>query len=124
MGHARRLILVCLATAALPGCSPTRSTLTVEVRDAATGEPAPGVTVLADVPSRNHPFSVASLLGQTGPVSSRGTTDAKGVATVDRIEDRPFRLTIVPEGGTPESDLWDGPDEAWRILGPSKVRAR
>lgn len=96
----------------------------MDVREAAGGAPVAGAFVAADVPSRNHPFSVASLLGQTASVSTRATTDDAGRATLEHVDDRPFRLTVIPPGGAPESALWDAPDETWRPLGKTEVRAR
>jgi hypothetical protein len=110
--------------ATLSCCGPSTAPLGVEIRDAATRAPVAGATVIADVPSRNHPLSVATLLGQTGPKSSRAVTDADGRAGVAYVPDRPVRLTVVPAGGVPESLLWDAPGDAWRAMGPLEVRAR
>jgi len=82
----------------LGACSASRSTLLVEVRDAATGEPAAGASVVADVPSRNHPFSVASLLGQTGELATRSAADGRGRARVEYLAGRPVRLGVLEPG--------------------------
>lgn len=80
------------------GCGPDIRSFRVEVRDAITHEPARNVTVFADVPSQDHPFSVASLLGRTGPIDSRAMTNDYGLAELQRIDGRPVRLGVLSAG--------------------------
>lgn len=80
------------------GCGPTVKPMRVEVRDAATKEPAAGVTVFADVPSKDHPFSIATLLKQTGPLSWRAKTGERGVAELNYAEGRPVRVGVLSAG--------------------------
>lgn len=101
-------ITACLALAA---CGASTAPLTVEVRDAATHEPAQGITVVADVPSKFHPFSVGSMLGQTGPDASHAKTDAGGRATVQYIPGRPVRLGVLAPG-------WD---EGFLLIDPEAI---
>lgn len=98
----------CLALAA---CGASTAPLTVEVRDAATHKPASGVTVVADVPSKFHPFSIASMLGQTGPDASHAKTGADGRATVQYIPGRPVRLGVLAPG-------WD---EGFLLIDPEAI---
>ncbi len=111
------------------GCGPGVRSLSVEVRDAATKEPAAGVTVIADVPNRNHPFSIASLLGQTGEVSTRAVTDQRGRAELSAIQGRPVRISVLAPGwsvGCVECDedgAWtDSPEPA--AVGVRRVSVR
>lgn len=115
-------VLLGAAMILLGACSASRSELLVEVRDAATGEPAAGVGVVADVPSRNHPFSVASLLGGTTDIATQAMADAKGRARLEYVDGRPVRLGVLQPGWDPGLVLVD-PDatgfdaEAWRSAG-------
>jgi hypothetical protein len=70
----------------------------VFVRDAATHAPAQGVVVIADVPNKNHPLSVASLLGKTKETSSSATTDEEGRALLSFIPGRAVRLSVLAVG--------------------------
>lgn len=106
----------------LGACSASRSALLVEVRDASTGEPAAGVSIVADVPSRNHPFSVASLLGGTKDIATQAIADAAGRARLEYVAGRPVRLGVLEPGWDPGLVLVD-PDatgfdaEAWQSAG-------
>jgi hypothetical protein len=80
------------------GCGPVVRDLRVEVRDAATKQPAAGVNVFADVPSNDHPFSIATLLGQTGPLNWRAMTDELGVAKLRYAQGRPVRVGVLSAG--------------------------
>lgn len=98
-----------MALAMLQGCSPTKVTLDVAVRDAITAEPVVGCRVLAETPSKDHPFSIASLLGQTGPFDSSAVTDARGRATLVGLESRAVRLGVWPRGESPRFVLVEEP---------------
>jgi hypothetical protein len=90
------------------GCASwTEVPLEVYLRDAKDGKPVSGATVMAEVPSRDHPFSIATMLGQTQPVTSRATTDSKGVARVKAIAERPVRLGFIGAGHAPGFVLLD-----------------
>ncbi|MBY0311317.1 MAG: hypothetical protein K2W85_04555 [Phycisphaerales bacterium] len=106
-----------MALAMLQGCSPTKVTLDVAVRDAITAEPVVGCRVLAETPSKDHPFSIASLLGQTGPFDSSAVTDARGRATLVGLESRALRLGVWPRGGAPRfvliEDVGSADAEVW-----------
>lgn len=120
-----RAAWVVLAGAVLPACAAPRASLSLEARDAATRAPAAGLTLFAETPSNNHPFSISSLLGQTEAESQRLTTDGAGAASVSVPDGRPLRLTILPPGGEPQTLLIDPlPVEptAWLPLGPAEVR--
>lgn len=87
--------------------------LTVEVRDFETREPVVGARVMAEVPSQDHPKSVATFLKLTGPVSSEGVTDNQGRANVQYVIGRPVRFFVWAPGQGPcsvlvESGLDDG----------------
>lgn len=100
-------------TLVFPSCGPSTGPLTVQVRDAATLEPAAGVNVVGQTPSRDHPFSIATMLGQTGPNSSSAVTDAQGRATITYIPGRPVRLGLLGEGWDPSIVLIDPSDPAF-----------
>lgn len=104
-------------------------TLIVEVREAKSHQPASDVTVVADVPARDHPLSVASLLGQTGPLSSRASTDVRGVAMVRFVPGRPLRLGVLAPGWTTglvivEPDAPGFDPSAWLIGEPPREGLR
>lgn len=54
----------------------------------------PGV-IFAETPSRDHPFSIATLLGQTGPKSTNVLPDERGEAVITIPRDRPLRLGVM-----------------------------
>lgn len=89
---------ICAVCSALAACGPSMSPLTVEVRDAVTHEPAANITVVADVPSRYHPFSIATMLGETGPQAFKAQTDAQGRVVVQYVPGRPVRLGVLQPG--------------------------
>lgn len=92
----RRLLMMMLAGVLLAGCAgPDRSSLRVAVSDAATGAPVADAKVVADTPSRNHPFSISTMLGLTGPESSVAYTDERGVAVVEHAVGRPVRIGVL-----------------------------
>lgn len=111
--HARHFprLLPLLATSLLASCAPTTTPLDVEVRDRVSHQPAAGVRVFADVPSRDHAFSIASILGTTGPVFLRGVTDEHGRARLAYIAGRPVRLGVLEAGWCPGTILIE-PDSA------------
>lgn len=97
--RARTAVLLGLFLAGLSGCASDKpATLAVRIRDHATQLAAPNTLVIAETPSRNHPFSIASLLGQTKDESSRATTDTEGKAQVTCLINRPLRITLIAEG--------------------------
>jgi hypothetical protein len=116
---------VVAATLTLAACSAPQTTLNLEARDAATRAPAAGLTVIAETPSNNHPFSISSLLGQTEAVSTRLTTDAAGAAVVTVPDNRPLRLTVLSPGADPQTLLLDPlpttPTD-WLPMGATEVR--
>ena len=95
--------------AVMAGCA---SPLGVQVRDGRTHEPIGGATVVAAVPSRDHPQSVATLLGRTAPRTTRSTTDAQGRAILSYIEDRPLRLIVMAQGLVPADRMFEA-DDGW-----------
>ncbi len=86
--------------------------LHVWVRDASTHQPIEGAVVVADTIARDHPFSAATILSQTGPESSRARTDAQGAAVVNMLDDREYRLVIWASGHPP------------LVFGPLSLRQR
>lgn len=82
-----------------PGGSPVQ--VRVLVRDQATHRPIEGAAVAAETTSRDHSFSAASILGQTGPSSSRGTTDQTGFVSVTVLDEREFRIVVWATGRAP-----------------------
>lgn len=98
--HARTFLaaLACLGLTCLglTACSaaPTTS-LRVIVRDARSNDPLPGVIVTGETCSRDHPFSIASLLGQTGPRDQQVRTGPDGRAALTVLADWPIRLTAI-----------------------------
>lgn len=90
------LIFFGLATFATGGCStPTFAPLTVTVTEANGGEPVPMAKVLAEVPSKDHPFSVQTIFGETGPLSHSAFTNSDGVAVVQYAVGRPVRVGVL-----------------------------
>lgn len=79
----------------LGACGVDTSAIVVRVRDARTHEPAANVLVFADVPNKNHPLSVATLLGKTKSVSATGRTDANGRVELVYAPGRVVRLSVM-----------------------------
>lgn len=73
----------------------------VRIRDAATAAPIAGAAVSAEMASRDHPFSAASIMGQTGPDASRASTDERGEALVTVLDDREYRIVVWAPGRAP-----------------------
>ncbi len=69
--------------------------LRVQVRRGPDHQPVHVAVVFAETPSRDHPFSVASLLGHTGPQSSTEVLDERGVAIITCPRERPLRLGVM-----------------------------
>lgn len=82
----------------------------VWVRDLDSGKPIVGAAISAETIARDHPLSAASILGQTGPESSRARTDSEGAARVSVFEDREFRILV-----------W-APGRATVVFGPMLLR--
>ncbi len=78
-----------------------RTAVVVSVRDAATHEPVRGAHCAAETLSRNHPFSVASIMWQTMDSESTGQTDGSGSVRLVVLADRQYRLQVWPRGGAP-----------------------
>jgi hypothetical protein len=93
-----------------PGGSPVH--VRVLVRDHATHRPIEGAAVAAETTSRDHAFSAASILGQTGPSSSAGTTDHTGLVTVTVLDEREFRIVVWATGRAPV------------VFGPAQLRLK
>jgi hypothetical protein len=88
-----------LAIAVLSGCAgPDIAALSVLVMDQASGEVISGAKVVADTPSHEHPLSVESMLGQTGPMLKTGYTDSSGTAVVEYAVGRPVRIGVLARG--------------------------
>lgn len=83
----------------------------VFVRDSASLVPIEGAAISAESTSRDHPFSAASVLKQTGPESSRATTDAHGSAMVSVLAEREYRIVVWAPGRAPV------------VFGPSQLMA-
>lgn len=101
------LALGLAALTAAPGCAPAKIPLHIELRDAASASPVIGCRVFAETPSKDHPFSIASILGQTGPAASNATTDARGAAILTGLTGRAVRLVVWPTGEGPRCLLLD-----------------
>jgi len=105
------LAFASIAAALLGGCSSESGMfrtpggpamdLHVWVRDASSHRPIEGATVVADTIARDHPFSAATVLSQTGPESSRARTDAQGAAFVEVLDDREYRIVVWAAGHPP-----------------------
>jgi hypothetical protein len=78
-----------------------KTAIRVSVRDAATHEPVREAHCAAETLSRNHPFSLASIMWQTMDSASVGTTDHAGTTRLVVLADRHFRLRVWPRGGPP-----------------------
>ncbi len=78
-----------------------KQTLLVFVRDRDTMRPIQGAAVAVETASRDHPFSAASILGQTGPDDSRATTNEHGEVRLTWLEGREFRVVIWTPGRSP-----------------------
>jgi len=89
--------LCCVWVLLVSACAaqPLPAPISVRVVDAASGEPILGAKVVADVASHDHPFSVATLLGETGPVSSSAFTDELGLAMVTCTPGRAVRIGVL-----------------------------
>jgi hypothetical protein len=108
----RRTLALTLAAIALglPACSsPSMQPLMVTVTDAATHSPVHAAEVIADVPSKDHPFSVNSIFGLTGPLSNSAFTDERGIATVNYATGRPVRITVLAPLYSPVIQLLEEP---------------
>ena len=117
----RRFAMVILAC--VGGCAAPSSVFTVSVRDAQSKSPVAGAVVVADTPNRDHPFSIASILGQAGPLSARATTDAQGRASMAGLDGRPIRIGVFADGRAPAFRLFDcagGPEWAELDVGGSE----
>ena len=96
------------AMTAVGGCASAKPVaLDVHIRDAVTHDPISGALVVGDTPSQDHPFSVASLLGETGPLASRADSDLAGKARIEGLMDRPLRITIIVQQRAPRFILLD-----------------
>lgn len=71
------------------------------VRDRATQSPVANAAVALETASRDHAFSAASMLGQTGPESAQGRTDADGAITLTTLHGREFRVVVWAPGRAP-----------------------
>lgn len=96
----------------------------VEVRRSDTHEPVVGALMIAQSSAKDHPLSVDSILGKTGPLESRGMTGADGRATVEIVEDRYVRIGVVaPQAGAAMAfagfDASDARWNAWKVLAPN-----
>lgn len=69
--------------------------LRVQVRRGAEHQPVYPAVIFAETPSRDHPFSIASLLGQTGAKSTTELPDESGEAVITIPRDRPLRLGVM-----------------------------
>ncbi|MCC6322824.1 MAG: hypothetical protein IT438_15480 [Phycisphaerales bacterium] len=114
------LFFLCVLAAALVGCSAdtTSASLRVLVADASSQAPIAGAEVIAETPSRDHPFSIQTLFGETGPVRTSASTDSAGVALVEFIPGRPVRIGVIAPGYAIVMQLVE---EAWR--GPVELTA-
>lgn len=87
-----------------------------------------GAKVQAETAARNHPLSVSSLLGQTGPVTSTGFTDDDGRATLEYLSGRPVRVAALARGypilTMTVEEPWLGPADGLSDPGPNGDRMR
>lgn len=119
----KALALPLLLSLLLTACSnPATHPAHLFLRDAETSAPIPGATILAEVPSRDHPLSIDSILGRTGPLDSRATTNAEGRADIALVPDRPVRIGILRLGYPPSFALLDpAPAESTSWLSANDV---
>lgn len=97
----------------IAGCQSARTTsFDVVVYDVHYNIPIEGVQVIAQTPSRDHPFSIATLLGQTGPFESRGITNDAGCVRLQGVADRSLRITVINRGSSVRVPGASAPD--WR----------
>ncbi len=95
----RLLVAAILAVVPLAGCAgPDVAALSVRVTDSTTGAPMANAKVVADTPSHDHPLSIESMLGQTGPIEKNVYTDEAGVAVVQYAAGRPVRIGVLVRG--------------------------
>lgn len=112
-------------TLVLGACSsgPGTGRLVVSVREGSE-RPVADALVVCDSLARDHPFSIATILGSTGAQTRTARTGVDGTARLEFVRERSVRLTVVAPGRGPgvlflgepgESQVWD-----WRRLeGPS-----
>ena len=96
-----KLLIAPLAFAILllTGCAgPDIAALSVLVLDQETGEVISGAKVVADTPSHDHPLSVESMLGRTGPILNTAYTDSSGETVVEYAAGRPVRIGVLARG--------------------------
>lgn len=108
---AASLFLLAAACTGLGGCNAEsglfrtaggpETAIIVSVRDWATKRPIADALVAAETQSRNHPFSVASIMWKTMDSASTGRTDDAGSVRLKVLADRHYRLRIWPRGGAP-----------------------
>jgi hypothetical protein len=112
-------------TLVLGACSsgPGTGRLVVSVREGSE-RPVADALVVCDSLARDHPFSIATILGSTGAQTRTARTGVDGTARLEFVRERSVRLTVVAPGRGPgvlflgepgASQVWD-----WRRLeGPS-----
>lgn len=100
--------LALAAAGATAGCqSAPLAPVQVQVLDPSRGEPIHDAAVFAESLARDHPFSIATLLGQTGARRDEGRTDDAGRVQLTFIADRPLRIGILAPGYAPLIRLLD-----------------
>ncbi|MFN7021556.1 MAG: hypothetical protein ACK4WH_09550 [Phycisphaerales bacterium] len=111
-----RTVGLVLALVMVTACSSDPSAqLRVRVLDGQTLDAVVGAVVIAETPSQDHPFSVRTLLGETGPIRSTAETNQAGEALVLFCPGRPVRIGAVMPGYPVTMQLceepWKGPIE-------------
>lgn len=107
-----RTVGLMLALLWVTGCSSDPSAqLRVRVLDGKTLDPVVGAKVIAETPSQDHPFSVRTILGGTGPIRSTAETDQAGEALVLYHPGRPVRIAAILPGYPITMQLCEEP---WR----------
>lgn len=108
----------------LTGCTgPSGIPVQVGVGVYRAGVPVEGARVVSHSTSRDHPFSVETLLGKTGPIDDVGETDADGEVTLEVFADRDSRVVVItPPPQVEIVTLWTGFSTRWQR--PTGVRVR
>jgi hypothetical protein len=95
----RSLVVAFLAVLPLAACAgPDVAALSVLVTDSTSGAPMANAKVIADTPSHDHPLSIESMLGKTGPIEKNVYTDEAGVAVVEYAAGRAVRIGVLVRG--------------------------
>lgn len=119
-----RTVGLVLALVWMTGCSSDPSAqLRVRVLEGKTLEPVVGARVIAETPSQDHPFSVRTILGETGPIRSTAETNRAGEALVLYHPGRPVRIGAILPGYPVTMQLCEEPWKGMTVLTPDAAPA-